>query len=62
MYITVLVGIPLVYLLFLALYVLVHMETLSFAFTFFPLALSYDALNDYVVTKRRRRGGQALQS
>ena len=50
-YAQVLIGIPASYAVILLLFEYLHFLALSFAFTFVPLVLSYDAIQDYLVLR-----------
>ena len=50
-YAQVLIGIPASYAVILLLFEYLHFFALSFAFTFVPLVLSYDAIQDYLVLR-----------
>jgi len=50
-YAQVLIGIPASYAVVLLFFEYVHFPALSFAFTFLPLVLSYDAIQDYLVLR-----------
>jgi hypothetical protein len=53
-YAQVLIGIPVAYALILLSFNYLHILALSFAFTFLPLVLSYDAIQDYLVLRAVR--------
>jgi hypothetical protein len=53
-YAQVLIGIPVAYAVILLLFKDFHIFALSFAFTLFPLLLSYDAIQDYLVLRAVR--------
>jgi hypothetical protein len=50
----VLIGLPVAYAILLLLFSHFRVSELSFAFTFAPLLLSYDALQDYLVVRVRK--------
>ena len=53
-YVQVLIGIPVAYAVILLFFKFFHILALSFAFTLFPLLLSYDAIQDYLVLRAIR--------